>query len=120
MMKFVIDTLLAHAGVQAMVGPKIYPQTAPQTTLIPYVTCTEVSSPVDRCREGIASETVRVQVNAIGNTYVQTDTLYRAIREALDGATGEEITCEYENARDLQREEGTAHGKAIDFQLIIS
>lgn len=118
MMQFLIQTLLASAAVQAIVGNKIYPQTATQGATIPYITAFVVSDVPQRCREGIATEAARIQVNAIARSYGECDALYRAIRFALDGAKGGNIEAEYENSNDLQREEGAAHGKAIDFELI--
>lgn len=118
MMQFVIQKLLADAGVAAIVGRKVYPQTAPQTAVAPYVTCQLVSNVPDRCREGIASEQGLIQVNAIAPKYKQCHQLYLAIRQALDGAAAGDITCEWVDERDLHRQQGDAHGKAIDFKLI--
>lgn len=118
-MQFIIDKLLADAGVSAIVANKVYPQVAPQTTLLPYVTCQVVSDVPVRCREGIATEEVLIQVNAIAATYTQCHDLFLAVRNALDGAKEGNQESEWLNAQDLTRQEGSAHGKAIDFKLII-
>lgn len=118
MIQFVIQTLLANAEVAAIIGSKVYPQTAPQTVAVPYITCQLVSNVPARCRGGIAAEQGMVQVNAIAPKYKQCHQLYLAIRQALDDAAAGDITCEWVDERDLHRQEGDAHGKAIDFKLI--
>jgi len=59
-----------------------------------------------------------VQVTAFAATYGGVQGLYKAIRNALDGKKTAVCECEWLGAQDLFREEGDAHGKAIDFQLI--
>lgn len=118
MIPFIRARLLADAAVVAIVGNKIYAQLAPQQTALPYITISEVSGVPERCRGEQATERVRVQVNAIAETYPGCDKLYKAIRAALDGKEADGVVCFYDNRTDLPRDEGRAHGKAIDFQLI--
>lgn len=112
-----IQTLLQSPPVTAIVGQKVFPQVAEQTAIPPYITLFVVSDVPDYCKEGIAGETLRVQLNAIGRTYAQKETLYRAIKQTLDGLKTEQATYIRLTAGDLYREEGDAYGKAIDYQL---
>ena len=119
MIEFIPSTLLNTPEVTGLVGSKIKPVGTNQGGGFPYITFQVVSDVPDRCREGIAVETVRVQVSAYATTYGETQTLYKAIRKALDGKKNGEVYCEWLNAEDMYRDEGQAHGKAIDFELII-
>lgn len=118
MIEFIPQTLLANTGVTAIVGNKIKPAGANQGESLPYVTFQTVSARPKKCREGIAQETIRVQVSAFGKSFGEVQTLYRAIRDALDGAKNTDLTCEWMSANDLPYEPGVAFGIAIDFQLL--
>jgi predicted GNAT superfamily acetyltransferase len=118
MTEIIPQTLLADGAVTALVGNRIKPVGTNQGDTFPYVTFQTVSDVPERCREGIAVETIRVQVSAFATSYGQAQALYKAIRNALDGAQNAQVSCEWMNAQDLPHEPGLAYGKAIDFQLI--
>jgi hypothetical protein len=118
MIEFIPQTLLADASVTALVGNRVKPVGSNQGDAFPYVTFQAVSDVPQRCREGIAVETVRVQVSAFATTYGAVQQLYQAVRAALDNRQDGQVHCQWVNAQDLYREEGDAHGKAIDFKLI--
>jgi hypothetical protein len=115
---FIPTILLADFNIISQVQDRVKPVGTNQGERLPYITFQAVSDTGQRCREGIAVETVRVQVNVIASTYAQTQELYMAVRNALDTRSDHRLYCQWESAQDLYREEGSAHGKAIDFQLI--
>jgi hypothetical protein len=119
MIQFIADTLLASTAVTALVGNRIKPVGSNQGERLPYIVFQTVSDVPERCREGIHTEASRVQVTAYGKTYRECDSIYRAVRTALDGATNGALSCEWMNAQDVYRDEASAHGKAIDFELIL-
>jgi hypothetical protein len=118
MIDFIPQTLLAATQVTALVGTNIKPEGTNQGDTFPYITFQAVSDVPTRCREGIAVEVIRVQVTAYATTYRACQELFAAVRAALDGRADERLYCQWESAQDLYRSEGSAHGKAIDFQLI--
>jgi hypothetical protein len=118
MIDFIPTILLADLNIQNKVQDRIKPVGTNQGERLPYITFQTVSNVPERCREGIAVETIRAQVTVIASTYAQTQELYMAVRNALDGSSDHRLYCQWESAQDLYREEGSAHGKAIDFQLI--
>jgi hypothetical protein len=118
MIDFIPTILLADFNIINEVQDRIKPVGTNQGERLPYIVFQTVSNVPERCREGIAVETVRVQVTVIAATYAQTQELYMAVRNALDTRSDHRLYCQWESAQDLYREEGSAHGKAIDFQLI--
>jgi hypothetical protein len=118
MIELIPDTLLASPAITALIGNRVKPVGSNQDEVLPYITFQSISDVPTRCREGIALETIRVQVTAFAASFRQCQDLYVAIRTALDGASNATASCEWMNANDLYRDEASAHGKAIDFQLI--
>jgi hypothetical protein len=118
MIDFIPTILLSDFNIINEVQDRVKPVGTNQGERLPYITFQAVSDTGQRCREGMAVETVRVQVNVIAATYAQTQELYMAVRNALDTRSDHRLYCQWESAQDLYREEGSAHGKAIDFQLI--
>lgn len=114
----IFSALTASPDVSALVQQKVFPVTAAQTTPFPYITYEVVSETPDRCRQGIANSSMRVQVNVFATSYKHLSAIYRAVRNTLEGPLSEAIRSEFLNQSDLYREEGDAYGKAIDFELI--
>jgi hypothetical protein len=123
MIQFIPQTLLADSNVTAIVQNRVKPSGTNQGDTFPYITFQVVSDVPGRCREGIYTQSIRVQVSVFAKTYSAKEALFEAVKTALDGATGDRVFCEWLNANDLYREPGDkstdAHGKAIDFELIL-
>jgi hypothetical protein len=118
MIEHIPNILLQDAAITGLVQNRIKPEGSNQGDVFPYITFQSISDVPTRCREGIAVETVRVQVNAYDVSYGKVQALYQAIRAALDNSQSDILHCQWLSAQDLYRETGDAHGKAIDFQLI--
>lgn len=84
----IIYTILSsNAPLTGVVGLKIYPQSAPQTTAYPYVVFETVSTVPTNTKGSTGASTMdrlRIQVTMVGSTQTQIDQIGSLIRSALD------------------------------------
>jgi hypothetical protein len=114
----VVEWLVENAQVQSQVGLneegdtyKVYPVVIPQTEKPPYV-CARVTNvnPAECKGEASLEETDTVQVDCYGNSYQEAYTLYRVVRNVLDGNTftagdGTKLSAKIATARDASQSE---------------
>lgn len=77
------------ATVAALVGTRIYPAIAPQSTVTPYIVYQRIATQHLHTMDGIAglAETT-IQIDCYASTYGAVKALADAVRLALDGYTG--------------------------------
>lgn len=77
----------SNAQLTGVVGLKIYPQQAPQTTQYPYVSFSIVSNIPTNTKGSTGASTMdryRVQVTSVGTTQTQIDQIGNLVRNCLD------------------------------------
>lgn len=78
----------AIAAVAALIGDRVYPVAAPQTSANPFVTYRRVPGEVLYTHEGESSiQKAFFQISAVAQEYETTITLAEAIRAGLSGKT---------------------------------
>lgn len=84
-----VTYLSAYAGLQALVGSRIYPQQLPEGVQLPAISYQRVSGPRIRSHSG-PSELAhpRYQFNVWGDRYSDAKTVADQLRFALDGFRG--------------------------------
>lgn len=103
------DYLRASPGVQAIVGSRLYPDAAPDTASLPYITFSLISSVHERHlggNSGVAHP--RVSIDCWGLTSDDVNNLVEKVRLALDGLRG--------NMAGLSVDLAYLDGVAADFQ----
>ena len=74
----------AHAPLTALIGAnKVYPENAPQTAALPYVTLFDVSQDRPQTMKGWDIEFARVQIDVWARSYVEKNTIMEAVLAAL-------------------------------------
>lgn len=85
----VIQHLLAHPGVAALVGDRIYPMRLPQRPTYPALTCQKVSGPRVTAKDGPAGlAQARMQVSCWAKSYPDAKAVAEQVRRALAGFSG--------------------------------
>jgi len=83
--KAIFSILTTDAEVSAIVGAKVYPRTAPQGVVIPYVVYSIISvTPTDTKDRPSPVDAIRVQIDCYTRTYLGGETLHGAVRDAID------------------------------------
>lgn len=84
----VFETLGQAAGVNALVGARIYPDVAPQDAARPYIVWQEVSNVPANGLDGFLNlDNFRVQVTCWGVKATDVRDIDAAVRAAMDAAT---------------------------------
>ncbi len=84
-----IGILTAAAGVSAIVGTRVYPQSRPQGSLYPSLTCTRISGgPLYDDDGEVGLENARIQVDCWAEDYGAAKDLARAVRGVLSAFEG--------------------------------
>jgi hypothetical protein len=81
----IYSLLSTNTGVTNLVGTKIYPIEAPQTTAFPYIVFQAISNMPTNTKSGVSSmDKTRIQVTSVGIKQSQIDAIGAAVRSALD------------------------------------
>jgi hypothetical protein len=81
--------LSQNGGVVALAGGRIYPLSAPQSVVTPYVVYQRISAVRLRTLDGPEGRSMpRMQIDAYATTWLAARALADAIRQALDGFDG--------------------------------
>lgn len=120
----VIARLLADSGVDAVVGDRIYPGSAPQGATSPLIVVNTISLAPGYADDGeIGLDNVRLQIDCYAPNYTGSYNASQAVRAALSAAfTTEMLYPELDVVRDL-RDTGTneteyAFRRSMDFNIL--
>lgn len=123
--EFVMSRLKADAGVQGIVGGRMFPIGTLRDTTYPFLIVErEDVTPEEWTKDGGEGDRVTVAVTSFSPRYGESISAAEAVRECLDGATGtfagsrvEE--CRLESAQEALSEEGI-YTQDLLFTLIIT
>ena len=80
------SAILANTTASGLVGTRVYPQTAPTSATLPFVTYTKISGgPLNAIEAPTTTYEARFQVDVYASTYGGTKTLAAAVEDALSG-----------------------------------
>lgn len=120
--------LLATAPVTALIDDRIYPASAPQGAVYPFVTYQRISTPRFRAmgQDATVAQT-RIQVNIYARTenntaYALSKQVAAAVRAALSRWRGTFAStviqdCYIDNEQDLEAPDTQVHGVALDILI---
>jgi hypothetical protein len=81
----IYSLLSTNTGVTNLVGTKIYPIEAPQTTAFPYIVFQAISNMPTNTKSGVSTmDKTRIQVTAVAKKQSDIDAIGSAVRSALD------------------------------------
>ena len=76
-------------GVAALVSTRIYPQIAPDSAAVPYITYQVVATTAHNILNGApGTERKVIQVNCVSNTYTQAKSIAAAVKAAIEVNVG--------------------------------
>lgn len=81
--------LSTDAGVNALVGTRIYPLLVPLDATLPAIAYQRISGPRDHHHQGASGLAVaRIQLTYVGGSYSEAKQVAAAVRATLDGRRG--------------------------------
>ena len=124
----IYEILYADASVKGVVSNRIYPNTAQQGDVLPYIVYTKVSKlPTDVKDSGTGFDKTRIQVDCYHTTYANCEVLAGYVRTAMDRVKGSygsmtilQIVFLDENDMPLvfQEDSDKVYQIAVDFMII--
>lgn len=103
----IYSVLSSNASLTGVVGLRIYPQTAPQTTTYPYIVFQNVSTVPTNTKGSTGTSTMdrlRIQVTMVANSQTQIDQIGVLVRSALDYIWQQTISATYVQSITYQSE----------------
>jgi hypothetical protein len=87
--KVIYGLLDAATAVKAIIGNKVYPMVAPQSTVVPFVTYRTINRTPSHTKDGPSHlDTYNFEVNMYHNNYTTLVDLCEKIRQAIDSYSG--------------------------------
>jgi hypothetical protein len=124
MIEHAVRTILkSDDGVSAIAGDRIYYLVAPEKTPAPYIVISGVAKAADHTHDGPSGlREARIQVSAFADSYLDVSDLTQAVKDCLDGFTGqsEGVTiekCLYINEVDMYEPNTGLQFKPSDYEI---
>ena len=125
--KSIYNILANTANVSALVGTRIFPNVAPQTTAFPFIIYDVTGVEPTNTKDGVSTlDTNDVMISVYSNTYSEASSLAQLVRIAMDRLptntyAGEDIqSSEFQGYNDIfDNTSGNAgiYRKALDFEI---
>ena len=125
--KSIYNILANTANVSALVGTRIFPNVAPQTTAFPFIIYDVTGVEPTNTKDGVSTlDTNNVMISVYSNTYSEASSLAQLVRIAMDRLptntyAGEDIqSSEFQGYNDIfDNTSGNAgiYRKALDFEI---
>lgn len=119
-LEHVREKIVANSAVTTLVGTKVYPQKAPQGTVVPYIILTVVTEVPQNSFSGEASTRLliaRVQIDSYGKSYAEAHQVADAVDEVVANLSFPEISAFRETSDDLYEEETQLHRVSADYMV---
>ncbi|MDO7888286.1 DUF3168 domain-containing protein [Hymenobacter cheonanensis] len=111
-------SLLSQApSVVALLGTRIFPILAPQTTPFPYLTYQVISQNGNETMGCILEDDARVQLSIFAKTYAEVCTIAAATRAALAGQEVGTVLLTFDGNRDQASDPTTCYFRTQDYLL---
>ena len=125
--KSIYNILSTTGNVSALVGTRIFPNVAPQTTAFPFIIYDVTGVEPTNTKDGVSTlDTNDVMISVYSNTYSEASSLAQLVRIAMDRLptntyAGEDIqSSEFQGYNDIfDNTSGNAgiYRKALDFEI---
>ena len=125
--KSIYNILSTTGNVSALVGTRIFPNVAPQTTAFPFIIYDVTGVEPTNTKDGVSTlDTNNVMISVYSNTYSEASSLAQLVRIAMDRLptntyAGEDIqSSEFQGYNDIfDNTSGNAgiYRKALDFEI---
>jgi len=119
----IYSLLNGNGTVAGLVGTKIYPNYAPQSTVMPMLVYVVLSSDPEDTKDLTGDvEDIRVQINILTRSYAEIETIYDAVKSVLNRYSGTSgsikfQTITYDGHLDVPSELDDIYQRAMDFKV---
>jgi hypothetical protein len=112
----IYSVLSANTGLAALVGTRIYPVSAPQSVVFPYIVYSRISNVPDMVRgEAAPIRNHTYQVSIFAKSFSETESIGTEVFGSLDYYREGTLWMYYDNDVDLYEEDIRVYQRAIDF-----
>lgn len=120
--EFIYETLSSDPAIAGVVGARIYPLRAPQSTAAPYIVYSRVSQVPDLVMSGRCnSSRARIQIDVYGRTYAEACEIRDRIDELLHGtSSGDVWRIRLESSMSLYNHGDRFYREMLDFSVLYS